>query len=420
VSLVVIGLNQRTVPLDLLERMTVSDAALPKALHDLVSREHVSEAVVLSTCNRTEVYAAVEKFHGAYHDIREWFSELAFLPPEEFTDHLYVHYDAEAAAHLFGVASGLDSVVLGETEILGQVKRSWEQAQQAETTGSAVNLLFRHAVEAGKRTRTETGISRSITSVSQAAVALAERELGGLDGSTMMVLGAGEMGEGIVNALAGSGVAELLVANRTWDRAVELARSAGGAPVRLTELQDALVGVDVLLSSTGAATLMLEAADLEAVIARRSNGKPLLVIDIAVPRDIDPAVAELPGVTLLDMDDLRAFVDAGLDERRRAASVARRVLDEELDRYSGVALAREMAPLVSALHERGEAVRAAEVDRFASRLASLDASQREAVEALTRGIVAKLLHEPTVELKGAAGTPRGERLADALRDLFGI
>jgi glutamyl-tRNA reductase len=419
VSLVAIGLNHRSVPLELLERMTVSDAALPKALGDLVEREHVREAVVLSTCNRTEVYAAVEKFHGAYHDIREWFSELAFLPPEEFTDHLYVHYDTEAAAHLFTVATGLDSAVLGESEILGQIKRAWEHAQSQDATGPAVNLLFRHAVEVGKRARTETAISRGITSVAQAAVVLADRYAGGLADRRVLVLGAGEMGQGIVATLATAGLDELLVANRTWERSVELASVAQATPVRLGDLADTLAGVDVLLSSTGAPTLMLEAAEVEAAVAARPPGAAdLLVVDVAVPRDIDPAVAHLEGVRLLDMDDLRAFVESGLDERRAASALVAAVLDEELDRYAGDALAREVAPLVTSLHEHADGVRRAEMERFAARLAELEPRERQAVEALTRGIVAKLLHDPTVELKDAAGTARGERLADALRDLF--
>ena len=179
-SVVVIGLNHRSTPLDLLERMTIGDAALPKALHDVVQREDVSEAVILSTCNRTEVYAVAERFHGAFQDIRDFLAEIAFLAPEDFSDHLYVHYDAPAVAHLFGVAAGLDSAVLGESEILGQVKVAWDRARQEGTAGPALNLLFRHALEAGKRARTETGIARNVTSVSQAAVAMAADRLGGL------------------------------------------------------------------------------------------------------------------------------------------------------------------------------------------------------------------------------------------------
>ena len=204
-SIVVVGLNHRTVPLDLFERMTVPSARLPKALADLTSRENVTETVVLSTCNRIEVYAFAERFHGAYQDIRVSLAELSHVAPEEFSDHLTGLYDADAARHLFAVASGLDSAVLGEHEILGQVRSAWEVAAKEEAVGPVLNPLFRHALEVGKRVRTETAISRNITSVSQAAVAMAEERLGGLEGRRVLVVGAGEMGEGMARALHGGG-----------------------------------------------------------------------------------------------------------------------------------------------------------------------------------------------------------------------
>ena len=418
-SVVVIGLNHRTTPLDLLERMTIADAALPKALHDLVSRTDVSEAVVLSTCNRTEVYAVAERFHGAYQDIRDFLAEVAFLAPEDFSDHLYTHYDAPAVAHLFSVAAGLDSAVLGESEILGQVKVAWGRAREEGAAGPGLNLLFRHALEAGKRARSETGIARNITSVSQAAVALAADRLGGLAGRRVLVLGAGEMGEAMALGLAKAGAADIAVANRTWDRAVELADRAGGRAVRLLDVPDAVVDVDVLLSSTGAASPLLEVEEVERILAVR-DGRPLLIVDIAVPRDVDPAVASLEGVTLLDMDDLRAFADAGTQARRREVAAVRDLLDDELERYLGATSAREVAPMITALRDRAETLRRAELDRYRGRLDGLDATQMEAVEALTRGIIGKLLHEPSVTLKDAAGSPRGDRLVSSLRELFAL
>jgi glutamyl-tRNA reductase len=417
VSVVVIGLNHRTVPLDLLERMTIDESRLGKALHEVAGREHVSEAVVLSTCNRTEIYVVAEKFHGAYGDVRDFLSELAYLPPEDFSDHLYVAYDEEAASHLFAVTSGLDSAVIGEAEILGQVRHAWTRAQEERTVGASLNLMFRHALEVGKRARTETGISRNIASVSTAAVAMAADRLGSLEGRTILVLGAGDMGEGMVRALVTGGVDDVRIANRTWDRAVELAGRLGGRAVRLADLDESLAEIDLLLTSTGASSLMLEHGDLARTMAARA-GRPLLIVDVAVPRDIDPAASDIEGVTLLDMDDLRAFAAAGQAERRREVVAVRRMVDEEVVRFTAVSTAQEVAPLVAALHERGESIRSAELERFRSRLAGLDDRQVEAIEALTRGIVGKLLHEPTVEVKGAAGTPRGERLADALRDLF--
>ncbi len=416
-SVVVIGLNHRTVPLDLLERVTIDESRLGKALHEVASREHVSEAVVLSTCNRTEIYVVAEKFHGAYADVRDFLSEMAFLPPEDFSDHLYVSYDEEAAAHLFAVTSGLDSAVIGEAEILGQVRNAWTRAQEEGTVGTSLNLMFRHALEVGKRARTETGISRHIASVSTAAVAMAAQRLGSLEGRSILVLGAGDMGEGMVRSLVGAGVADVRIANRTWDRAVELADRLGGRAVGLAEVESALGEVDLLLTSTGAASLMLEHGDLARVMGRRT-GRPLLVVDVAVPRDVDPCAGAIEGITLLDMDDLRDFAEAGMVERRREVVAVRRMVDDEVARFTAVTTAQEVAPLVSALHDRGEGVRSAELERFRSRLAELEPRQVEAVEALTHGIVAKLLHDPTVGLKDAAGTARGERLAEALRDLF--
>jgi len=418
-SVVVVGLNHRTVPLDLLERMTVPSSLLPKALADLTSREHVTEAVVLSTCNRIEVYVFAEKFHGAYQDIRNFFAEVSHVAPEEFSDHLTSLYDGDAARHLFSVASGLDSAVLGEHEILGQVRTAWEVSSAEGAVGPVLNPLFRHALEVGKRVRTETAISRNITSVSQAAVAMATDRLGGLEGRQVLVVGAGEMGEGLARALHSGGVASIRVANRTWDRAIEVAGRLGGVPVRLDDLPHHLAEVDVLLTSTGASAVILEHGDLAHVVGER-HGRELLVVDIAVPRDVDPAAGEIEGVTLLDMDDLREFAEVGIRERQREVTAVQTIVDAELDRYVDESTARSVAPLVASLRSRGDLVRSGELERLAARLGDLDDRQREAVEALAAGIVGKLLHEPTVRMKDAAGTARGERLAEALRDLFDL
>ena len=292
-------------------------------------------------------------------------------------------------------------------------------AAKEEAVGPVLNPLFRHALEVGKRVRTETAISRNITSVSQAAVAMAEERLGGLEGRRVLVVGAGEMGEGMARALHGGGVAEVWVANRTWDRAVETATRLGGTAVRLDELPRHLVEVDVLLTSTGATAVILEYGDLDDVVAER-RGRDLLIVDIAVPRDVDPSAAELDGVTLLDMDDLRSFAEAGIRERRREITAVQAIIDTELDRYVDESTARSVAPLIAQLRGRADRVRIAEIERLNHRLPDLDDRQRDAVEALAAGIVGKLLHDPTVRLKDAAGTARGERLAEALRDLFDL
>jgi len=413
VSVIVVGLNHRTVPLELLERMTVPEERLPKALADLVSRDNITESVVLSTCNRTEVYATAERYHGAMGDVRNSLAEMTHLPPEAFADHLYAYHDVAAIAHLFTVAAGLDSAVIGESEILGQVRQAWEAATAEGAAGPGLHLLFRHALEVGKRVRTETGIGRSMTSVSSAAVALAAERLGSLDGKRVLVLGAGEMGEGMAVALAAGG-AEVLVTNRTAERAASLASRVGGRAVPVFELPRALVEVDVLLTSTGAQSVIVEHGEVAHVVDQRA-GRDLLIIDVAVPRDVDPAAAQLPGVTLLDMDDLRAFADRGVAERRREATRAHDIVDEEVARFRELSTARQVAPVITAMREQAEAIRVAEAERLGRKLTD---EERAAVDAVTKSVVAKLLHEPTVRLKDAAGTVRGERLADALRELF--
>ena len=418
-SVVVIGLNHRTMPLDLFERMTIDDARLPKALHDLAERENVGEVAVLSTCNRTEVYALAEKFHGAYSDVRNFLAELAFVTPDEFADHLYVHYDNEAVRHLFSVASGLDSAVLGEAEILGQVRTAWERAGDEQTVGPVLNLLFRHAVETGKRARTETGIARGTASVSHAAVEMAAERLGDLSGRRVLIMGAGEMAEGMATALQGAGVTDVYVCNRTWAKARALADRIGGQAVRLSDLPLALLEADLLLTSTGATVPVVERDDFEPVMAER-EGRPLLIVDIAVPRDVDPAVAEVPGVTLLDINDLRTFAQAGIERRAGELAAVRTIVEDEVDRFRAAASARSAAPLVTALHRWADDVRAAELSRFDARLDGLDERQRAAVEALAKGLVSKMLHRPTLALKDAAGTPTGDRLADALRQLYDL
>lgn len=415
--MIVVGLNHRSVPLELLERMSVSRQGTPKALYDLMARDNVTEAVLISTCNRTEIYANAERFHGAVGDIRDFLVGLSSLPPEDFADHLYQFHDAGAVAHLFTVTAGLDSAVLGESEILAQVKGAWELAAAEGAAGPVLNMLFRHALGVGKRVRTETALSRRITSLSQAAVALAARHLGGLQGRRVLVLGAGETGGGMVASLAQSGVAELLVANRTWERAEALAVKVGGRALRLSQLGRALNDVDVLLTSTGAASVLVDHGDLEPVMATR-GGRPLLIVDVAVPRDVEPGVAELSGVTLLDMDDIRAFAaEGGAAERRREVGRARDLIDDEVCRYREAVSARQMAPLVTALRSRVDTLRATEVERLGRRL---EPGQRDLVDAVARAVMAKLLHEPTVRLKEAAGSLRGERLSEAMRELFDL
>jgi len=418
-SIVAIGLSHRSTPLSVLERTTIATEDLPKLLSDACSRDHLSEAVILSTCNRTEVYAYAEKFHGAYQDVRNLLAEASGLPPEAFSDHIYAHYDDDAVEHLFGVAAGIRSAVVGETEILGQVKQAWELARTEGAAGSVLNRLFRQALVVGKRARTETAISQHITSASQAAVAMADEHLGGLTRAHVLVLGAGDMAEGTAKALKAGGVKELQVANRTQSRAEEVAERVGAQVVPMVEFGASLAASDVLLTSTASPGSVIRVDDM-AVINGARRGNPLLIVDVAVPRDVDPAVGELEGVTLLDMEDIRVFVAKGLDARKVEMAGVESIVADEVDRYRNETSVRGVAPLVSTLREQAEATRLGELERFRSRLGELDEKEREAVEALTKGIVAKLLHTPTRELKGSAGTARGERLGDAMRTLFDL
>ena len=413
--IVVIGVNQRSIPIDHFEKLNVSDDRVVKVLDDLTSCDDVAEAVVLSTCNRTEVYVRAERFHPAFADVRNVLSRYSGLPLADFADHLYVHDELEAARHLFGVASGLDSAVLGETEILGQVRRSFETAREAGTTGMTLADLFTASGVVGRKVRAKTGIGRNITSVSRAAVAMATERLGSLEGRSICVLGAGEMSEGMTIALRDAGTSRIVISNRTIERATPLAAKVGGEVVPLEQLESTIAEIDVLLTGTGANALMINQESLGRVMANRSD-RPLLIVDIAVPRDVDPAAADIDGVTLLDMEDLTAFAEAGRAERRNEITAVRDLIDDEVLRFAMTAQSRKVEPLATAFRRDVDALRTAEVERLA---AGLDDETRGRIDAATKAVINKLLHQPMTELRSSAGTPRGERLAAALQDLFG-
>jgi len=399
--------------------MTVPEDRLAKALHDLAAREHLLEVVLLSTCNRTEIYARCTHFHAAVGDVSEFLAAQSGADPDEFGDHLYTYYDEAAVAHLFSVAAGLDSMIVGESEILGQVRDAWQTAVREQTAPQLLSRMFKHAVESGKRVRTDTAIGRSALSVSSAAVALAERTMFSLRGRSVLILGAGDVAEGLGRALVAAGVGDVVVANRTHARAVALAERLGGRAVPLGELPDVLTRVDVLLTATDSTEVHVERADVEAVMERR-GGSPLLIVDVAVPRDVDPGAGEVDGVTLHDVDDLHELTEAALDSRRREIVTVREIIGEELERFQTDRAAREVVPLVTELRAHAEDIRQAELTRFRAKIAALPPEARDVVDALTQGIVNKLLHEPTVRLKEAAGTARGELYSDALGTLFDI
>ena len=426
-SVIVVGLEQRQSPLELLERVAVTESDLPKALGRLRDQSNLSEAVILSTCLRTEVYAVVERFHDGVAELQEFLATISGGPVEALADHLTVRFDDDVTSHLFAVAAGLDSAVLGESEVLGQVRRSWERAQHEQVSGPVLGALFRHAVETGKRVRSETAIARGITSLSHGAVALAtSRRPAGLLGARVLVVGAGEMGEGVVQALGGHGAASVVIANRTADRAEALSAALpeGAADqVRaepLERLGTLLATSDVVFTSLGTTMPVIDRRMVAAAVAGRSPGRPLLVIDLGMPRNVDPAAADLEGLTLLDMDVLRAAVEDALSGRQDEVAGANQIVTDEVERYRVASRARDAAPIVSALRARVEEARQSALDRQRARRSELTDAQWEQVDAVTRSMAAKLLHQPTVALKDAAGTPRGERLVEALRTLFDL
>jgi glutamyl-tRNA reductase len=417
-SIVVLGVNYHTSPVTLLEKVMIPVPAMSEALRALSSHSDIREVVVLSTCNRTEVYAVAERFHGAHSEILEFLCETSGLSADDITPHLYSQFDDDAVVHLFEVAAGIDSAVLGETEIVGQVRDAWDFAMKQGTSRSTLNLLFRYALESGKRARTETGISRSTASVAHAAVEMSEEILGTLNGKRVLVVGAGEMGEGVAGALSRAGTDSITVLNRTISRAEELAKKIGARVSDFGNLESELTRADVVLACTGAGGVII---DHELMVrVRQGVSTPILVVDIALPRDVAASVAELPGVTLRDLDHLSDWAQRGIDKRASEVGQVRQIIGEEVDRFLLDQTQRQAAPLVAQLREVVESIRRTELERFDSALSSMTPEQRELVESISHGIINKMLHVPSVRLREAAGTPQGERLSAAVRDLFSL
>lgn len=417
-AFVVIGINHRTSPVTLLEKLMIQEPAMPNALSSLTDNSDIREAVVLSTCNRTEVYVVAERFHGAYDEIRQFLSTTSGMEEDAIVPHLYSQFDDDAIKHLFEVTSGLDSAVLGETEIIGQVRDAWEIAMNQGASRTALNSLFRHALEVGKRARTETAISRSTASMSHAAVEMAEDILGSLDGKNVLVVGAGEMGEGVATALVREGASHITVINRTESRGTALAEKVGAKVARFEDLNNELGRADVVIACTGAGVPVITTALMSEV--RMGSESPILIVDIALPRDAEAEVGELPGVTLRDLDDLSQWAQRGIEQRSSEVDQVRSIITEEVERFSSEQAQRQAAPLVAQLREIVEEMRRSELERYGARLGDLSPQQRDAIDAITKRIAAKLLHTPSVRLREAAGTPQGERLAAAVRDLFNL
>ncbi len=422
-SVVVVGLQHKQAPLSLLEAVAVNDEDLHKVLAELQHRRNIQESVVLSTCLRTEVYAVVDRFHDAVAEIYDVLSECSGVSADELASHAVIRFDDDVTAHLFSVASGLESAVLGESEVVGQVRRSFEYAQEAGACGPVLSALFRHALQTGKRVRTDTGLARGTTSFAYAAVEVARAErTGELQGARIVVVGAGDMGLGVCRALGDlptdQAPASVVVVNRSLERAIEFVDSFGD-PSRwraasLESVHAELARADVVITAVAAEAHVLSAAHFSGVAG------PMLVIDLGLPRNVDPAAGTLSGVTLLDMDTLSASVAQAIGDRQEEAVAAHEIVDEEVARYRTASRQRGAAPIIGALRARLESLRETELEGHRAQLADLTEAEWEQVDAATRAALAKLLHEPTMLLKETAGTPRGERLVEALRILFDL
>jgi glutamyl-tRNA reductase len=417
-ELLVIGASHKTATLSLRERLSLPEGRAASLLGELVRAAEVHEAVAISTCNRTEIYLLAADPVDAESLALSALSRQAGIRPTELLGNLYSLRGTAAVHHLFSVAAGLDSMILGENEIQGQVRRAYELALVEGTTGPITNRLFRDALTAGKRARTETGIGRSRVSVSSVAVELAEQVLGDLGSRRVLVIGAGENGEVTARALAERGVHSIFVANRRHDRAIGLAARFGGEAVRFDDLPELLTKTDIVVSCTASPHQIVGREELALVLEERA-GRPLLMMDIAVPRDIDPNVRDLPGLTLYDMDDLQHAVARNLSGREAEAVKAGRLIDQEVERFSRWLGSLDIIPTVAALRERGDEIVAQVLRENAERWESLSENDQRRLELMARAIVSRLLHEPTLRLKDSDGD-RAYVYVDALRELFAL
>jgi glutamyl-tRNA reductase len=417
-ELLALGASHKTAPLALRERIALTDGTADRLLRELVAHDAIGEAVALSTCNRTELYLLVTDPVEAESAVLALLARRAGTRPTELLDGIYALRNCDAARHLYRVSSGLESMIVGEAEVQGQVKRAYEAALAARTTGPMTNKLFRAALATGKRVRTETGISAGRASVASVAVDAARAALGDLTARHVLIIGAGETAELTAQALHNHGVTTMLVANRRRDRAIALAERFGGSSGSFDALPAELARADIVISSTSSPHLLLGAEEL-ALVADERRGRPLLLIDLAVPRDIDADCGRLAGVTLLDIDGLQAQVARHISVRKAEARRAEGIVEEEIQAFAGWLGSLEVMPTVSALRARGDDVVAQVLAENAGRWEALTERDRQRVEALARAIANRLLHEPTVHVKGLDAAHRHARL-QLLRELFGL
>ncbi|MEV0541492.1 MULTISPECIES: glutamyl-tRNA reductase [Nocardia] len=425
-SVLLVGISHRSAPVSVLEKVAISESERPKLVDRLLSSSHVSEAMIVSTCNRVEVYAVVDAFHGGLGEVSELLTKHSGLPLGDLTKHAYVRYSEAAAEHLFAVASGLDSMVVGEQQVLSQIRSAYASADGQQAVGRTLHELAQHGLRVGKRVHSETGIDRAGASVVSVALDRARGVVGDLAGRTAVVVGAGAMGGLAVAHLSRAGIGRIIVVNRTLERAQRLAETGrtmhgvDAEAVEMSRLTEAMAGADVVITCTGAVGSVVTLADTHRALAGRARTdvaeRPLVFCDLGLPRDVEHAVAGLPGVAVIDIESLQRDPAAGAAADDTAA--ARLIVADELAKYLAGQRMAEVTPTVAALRQRAADVVEAELLRLDSRLPDLADPARDEVARTVRRVVDKLLHAPTVRVKQLASTPGGDSYAEALRELF--
>jgi glutamyl-tRNA reductase len=411
-----IGVNHRTAPVEVRERLAIPESRMAEALKRLVGHPGVDEGLILCTCNRVEVLAQTK---NGSSDLRGFLHNYFEMQVPELAPHLYEYHEREAIRHLFRVTSSLDSMVVGEPQILGQVKEAYATARAVGAVHSQLDQLLTRAFAVAKRVRTETAVGSSSVSVASVAVELAKKIFGSLNGKQVYLVGAGKMSELAARHLMAHGAAAILVANRTYDRAAALAEKFGGQAIHFEELYETCDRADIVITSTGSPRAIFRREHGELFLSRRKN-RPMFFIDIAVPRDVDPQMNKLDGIFVYDIDDLQQAVAANTSDRSKEAERAERIIDNEIERFQARLQTRDVVPTIVSLQDHLETIRQAEIDRVRGRLGTLSPEQELAIETLTRGIVSKIMHTPISTLKTAARESEATPMIDVVRRIFNL
>lgn len=415
----VVGLNYKTAPVEIREKLSFIESDLPNAMAALKKEKSILEDVIVSTCNRTEIYAVVDQLHTGRYYIKQFLAKWFDIPVNEFEQHLYIRENDESLNHLFRVTSGIDSMVLGETQILGQVRKSFLEAQEVGATGTVYNELFKQAVTFAKRAHNETTINENAVSVSYAAVELAKKIFGSLKHKHVAILGAGKMGELAAQNLTGSGVGKVTVINRTFEKAQLLAEKFNGQAKSMQELQCTLLEADILISSTGSTDYVID-FELMQFVERLRKGKPLFMVDIAVPRDLDPKIGDLPNVFLYDIDDLQGIVEANLAEREKAAKEISEMISEEVIQFKDWITTLGVVPVISALRKKASHIQEETMNSIENKMPNLTDRERKILNKHTKSIINQLLKEPILQAKELANSKKANEQLQLFQQIFGI